>query len=61
MKKYRVISITNIFGESLPIDKMEFSWVDENSACGHFKGYGFSTNYGPWDLWTVTTEEITEE
>lgn len=58
MKKRIVKRITNVMGKELPIEKMEFTYVGKDNALGHFKGYGFLENYGPWNGYKVETEEI---
>lgn len=60
MAKYRVVSITDFWGEKLPVEKMEFWYVDENSAIGNFKGYGFGKKYASYDGYTVITEKVEE-
>lgn len=53
----KVIAIKDMFGEELPIEKMEFTFVGKDHAYGHYTGYGFDKMYGPWDGYTVITEE----
>lgn len=55
---YKVISITTLFGEKLPIDKMEFLHIGADYAIGHFKGYGFDGLYSKADGYTVITEKV---
>ena len=58
MVKRRVIEIRDMFGEKLPIEKMEFWFVGVDYAHGHFKGYGFDKCYAKYDGYTVITEEV---
>ena len=55
---YKLISIVEMWGEPLPIEKMEFWFVGEDIAIGHFKGYGFDKAYASYDGYTVTTERV---
>lgn len=55
---YKLISIVDMWGEPLPIEKMEFWFVGEDIAIGHFKGYGFDKAYASYDGYTVTTERV---
>lgn len=55
MKKVKAIK--NLFGENLPIKKMEIRFVGENYVIANYKGYGFTKTYGPWDGYTVEFEE----
>ena len=56
--KRKVISITDIWGNKLPIEKMEFWFVGEDYAIGHYKGYGFDKKYASYNGYTVITEEV---
>lgn len=53
----KVTSIKNLFGDELPLDKMEIIHIGKDNVLAKFKGYGFIKNYGPWDGYTVTIEE----
>ena len=53
----KVVKIVNVFGEELPIEKMQFSFVGKDWAIGNYKGYGFSKNYSQADGYTVITEQ----
>lgn len=55
MKKVK--NIKNLFGEKLPIEKMEIRFVGEDYVIANYKGYGFVKNYGPADGYTVEFEE----
>lgn len=55
--KRKVVSITDLFGNKLPIEKMEFWFVGEDYAIGHYKGYGFDKKYASYDGYTVVTAE----
>ena len=58
--KYKLISITDMWGNKLPLEKMEFWFVGKDYAIGHFKGYGscFDKNYSRCDGYTVVTEKV---
>ena len=56
--QYRVVSITDMGGNKLPIEKMEFWFIGKNYAIGHYKGYGFDKKYASYDGYTVITEEV---
>ena len=58
MRKYQIIAIIDLFGNHLPIEKMEFLHIGKDYAIGQYKGFGFITNYGPWDGYKVITREI---
>ena len=51
----KVISITDMWGAKLPIEKMEFWFVGEDYAIGHYKGYGFDKKYTSCNGYTVVT------
>lgn len=53
----KVVKIVNVFGEELPVEKMQFTCVGKDWAIGNYKGYGFSKNYSQADGYTVTTTE----
>ncbi len=53
----KVISIRDMWGNSLPLDKMEFIHVDEHNCLARYKGYGFIKNYQACDGYTVITEK----
>lgn len=53
----KVTSIKTLFGEELPIDKMEIIHIGKDSVLARYKGYGFIKNYGSCDGYTVTIEE----
>lgn len=53
----KVISIIDMWGTKLPIEKMEFLYVGKDYAIGHFKGYGFNKKYASCDGYTVVTEK----
>ena len=55
---YKLISIVDMWGEPLPIEKMEFWFVGKDFAIGHYKGYGFAKRYDKCDGYTVTTERV---
>lgn len=50
---YKVISIWDIMGKELPIDKMEFIHVDEHNCLARYKNSGFIQNYQACDGYTV--------
>lgn len=52
----KVKAIRNLFGENLPIEKMEIRFVGKNYVIANYKGYGFIRNYGPWDGYIVEFE-----
>lgn len=54
----KVVSIVDMWGNPLPIEKMEFWFVGDDYAIGHYKGYGFDKKYASYDGYTVTTEEV---
>ena len=54
MKKVRAIK--NIFGENLPIEKMNIQFVGKDFVMASFKGCGFTKVYGPADGYTVEFE-----
>lgn len=56
--KYKVISITDMWGNPLPIENMEFWFIGKNYAIGHFKGYGFDKRYSSCNGYTVITKEV---
>lgn len=56
--KLKVVSITDILGNKLPIEKMEFWFVGEDYAIGHYKGYGFDKKYASYDGYKVVTAPI---
>lgn len=56
--QYRVVSISDMWGDKLPIEKMEFWFVGKDYAIGHYKGYGFDKKYASHDGYTVITEEV---
>lgn len=58
MKK--VVSIKDLFGRELPLDKMDILWVGENSVYAKYKGYGdcFAKMYHACDGYTVTIQEV---
>lgn len=58
MTNRKVISIRDMWGEKLPIEKMEFWFVGKDCAIGHYKGFGFDKNYTSADGYTVITEEV---
>lgn len=58
MAKREVVSITDMGGNKLPIEKMEFWFVGEDYAIGHYKGYGFNKKYARYDGYTVITKEV---
>lgn len=62
MAKYKVVSITDLFGDKLPIDKMDFYFVDPDNCIASFKGYGncFAKNYRACDGYTIITEKVGE-
>lgn len=55
MKKIK--AITNIFGENLPIEKMNIQFVGNDYVIANFKGFGFTKNYGPANGYTVEFEK----
>lgn len=56
--KLKVVSITDILGNPLPIEKMEFWFVGKDYAIGHYKGYGFDKKYASYDGYKVVTAPI---
>jgi hypothetical protein len=54
----KVVSIVDMWGNPLPIEKMEFWFVGDDYAIGHYKGYGFDKKYASCDGYTVITEEV---
>lgn len=54
----KVVSIVDMWGNQLPIEKMEFWSVGEDYAIGHYKDYGFDKKYASCDGYTVITEEV---
>ena len=58
MARYRVVSISDMWGNKLPIEKMEFWAIGKDYAIGHWKGYGFDKKYASYDGYIVITEEV---
>ena len=56
--QYRVVTISDMWGNKLPIENMEFWAIGKNYAIGHYKGYGFDKKYASYDGYTVITEEV---
>ena len=54
MKKVKAIK--NLFGENLPIEKMDIKFVGKDFVIATFKNFGFTRNYGPADGYTVEFE-----
>ena len=54
MKKVK--AIRNMFGENLPIEKMDIKFVDKDFVVANFKGFGIIKTYGPADGYTVEIE-----
>lgn len=54
----KVVSITDMWGNPLPIEEMEFWFVGEDFAIGRYKSYGFNKRYANYDGYTVITEEV---
>lgn len=57
MKTKKVKSITNLFGEKLPIEKMDIKFIGTNYVMASYKGYGFTKVYGPADGYIVEFEK----
>ena len=55
MKK--VLEIRDLFGEKLPLDKMEIVHTGSNWVMARFIGYGFLSTYAPHDGYTVIFED----
>ena len=55
MKK--VTAIRNMFGENLPIEKMDIKFVGKDFVVASYKGFGFVKTYGPCDGYTVEFEK----
>lgn len=55
MKK--VISITNIWGEKLPLEKMDIKFIGEDYVIASFKGYSFDKRYSSCDGYKVEIEK----
>lgn len=55
MKK--VVSVTNILGEKLPLDKMDIKFIGDNYVLASFKGYGFIKRYSICDGYKVEIEK----
>lgn len=54
MKKVKTIK--NLFGENLPLEKMEIFFVGADYVLAKYKGYGFMKRYAPCDGYTVEFE-----
>lgn len=54
MKKVK--SIKNLFGEKLPLDKMEILHIGADYVVAKYKGYGFINTYGAFDGYTIEFE-----
>jgi hypothetical protein len=54
MKKVKAIK--TLFGENLPIEKMEILFVGTDYVLAKFKGYGFVERYAPCDGYIVEFE-----
>ena len=55
MKKIKTIK--NLFGEKLPVEKMNIQFVGENFVIANYKGFGFTKTYGPANGYVVEFEE----
>lgn len=55
---YKVVSITDLWGNKLSIEKMEFLFVGKDYAIGNYQGFGFMKNYASCDGYTVVTEKV---
>ena len=55
---YKVIAIRNMFNEEIDISNIEFTFVGEDYAIGHYKGSGFLKNYSKANCYTVITEKV---
>ena len=55
MKKVK--AIRNVFGENLPIEKMDIKFVGKDYVVATFKGFGIIKTYGPADGYIVEIEE----
>jgi hypothetical protein len=55
MKKVK--AIRTVFGENLPIEKMEIRFVGTDYVVASFKGYGFFVTYAPYDGYVIEFEE----
>ena len=55
MKK--VVSITNIWGEKLPLEKMDIKFIGNDYILASFKGYGFTRRYSSCDGYKVEIEK----
>lgn len=55
MKK--VVSITDMLGNSLPLEKMDIKFIGEDYVIASFKGYGFTKRYASCDGYTVKIEK----
>lgn len=59
MKKVKAIK--NLFGENLPIEKMEILFVGVGYVLAKHKGYGFMKRYAPCDGYAVEFEETLDK
>ena len=58
MRKYEIVAIIDLFGNSLPIEKMDFLHIGKDYAIGQYKGFGFTQLYSAADCYKVITKEI---
>ena len=54
MKKVK--AIRNMFGENLPIEKMDIKFVGDDFVVATYKGFGFLKTYGPADGYKIEFE-----
>lgn len=54
MKKVK--AIRNLFGENLPVEKMEILFVGADYVLAKYRGYGFVTRYASCDGYAVEFE-----
>lgn len=51
MKK--VISIKNIFGQEIDLNKLDIQFIGKDFVIANYKGFGFTTNYSAANGYTV--------
>lgn len=52
----KVKAIKDLYGENLPIEKMDILFIGDNYVIARYKGYGFMKKYAPYDGYTVEFE-----
>lgn len=53
----KVVSVTNLFGEKLPLEKMDIHFIGDDYIIASYKGFGFAKRYATCDGYTVIIEK----